>query len=75
MQKEKNTITVLKSFDGMNANQIDSVERTIQYGGHKDSRGRPQNQRRSVSYKGKNCTVFALSKSYGLENGLCISVD
>ena len=75
MTKEKDTITVLNDFDGLNPVVIEEITRTIQHGGHRDKRGRPQPQPKFVSYKGVKCSVFVLSKSYGLKHGLCISVN
>jgi len=70
MKKEATNITVLKDFDGLNPNTVEVVSRMVQRSGYRDSKGRPQQQRKWVSYKGSNRSVFFLPNI-----GNCISID
>jgi type IV secretory pathway protease TraF len=67
------TITVLKDFDGLNAQPVEVITRKIWSSGTRDRKGRPQPRRQFCSYKGETHVVFRLSESsYGV-GGFCIS--
>jgi len=70
MIKEKTQITVLKDFDGLNPEPVEVISRIVQKSGYRDRKGRPQNVRYWVSYKGANRSVFNLNN-----HGNCISLD
>ena len=68
------SITVLNNFDGTIAEVVETIERTIVKSGSHDRKGRPQQVRRSVSYKGSRYDVFILPELYGVPYPTCISV-
>jgi len=65
MSKEKRSITVLKDFDGLNANVVETIKRKIIVNKKVPS---------VVSYKGKLYDIFSLSASYDIPYTTCISV-
>lgn len=75
MQKEQTPVTVLKDFDGFNANIVEVINRIVQTGGRRNRKGHSQIPRRSVSYNGQVYDVFRLPQSYGVEHGDCISIS
>jgi len=76
MQKESIQITVLEDFDGCTAKVLETITRKTTKSGHRDRKGRPQQQRTYVSYKGKKVGVFLLSPNYGFPGYTnCISVE
>jgi len=70
----KVSITVLDDFDGLTANVVEVIERTIKRGSRQNRKGVPHIPVDTVSYKGNTYSVFGLGSSYGVPHASCISI-
>ena len=75
MKAEFITVKVVQDFDGFRGKIVDTIVRLPSHTGYRDRKGRPQQRRKLISYKGIKHIVTCLPKSYGEIAGYIITLN